>query len=200
MNNYFWKNWTIINQKIWIIQNLEKNSKILEFGNTKEKIGVLETLDQETDPKVLEEIILKLDDDDIRVRGEAFSSLLLNKNKISGVLIRYLNSPNKNIRGFVALVLANRQEKTAIPEIIKLTKDERAMVRSCAIGALSFLNAKEAKKSFLESLFDSNLEVKKSSLQAIINLRITISRAKIKDINKENDPEIEKLLLQVKKR
>lgn len=179
---------------------MEKNSKILEFGNTKEKIGVLETLDQETDPKVLEEIILKLDDDDIRVRGEAFSSLLLNKNKISGVLIRYLNSPNKNIRGFVALVLANRQEKTAIPEIIKLTKDERAMVRSCAIGALSFLNAKEAKKSFLESLFDSNLEVKKSSLQAIINLRITISRAKIKDINKENDPEIEKLLLQVKKR
>ena len=179
---------------------MEKILKILEFGNIKEKIKVLETLDQETDPKVLEEIILKLNDDDIKVRGEAFSSLLLNKSKISKVLIEYLNYPNKNIRGFIALVLANRKEKIAIPEIIKLAKDEQAMVRSCAIGALSFLKAREAKKIFLESLSDSNLEVKKSSLQAIINLKISISRIKIKDINNDNDPEIEKLLLQLKKK
>ena len=179
---------------------MEKNSKILEFGNTEEKIRVLETLDQETDPKILEDVVLKLNDDDIKVRGEAFSSLLLNKNKISKVLIKYLNSPSKNIRGFVALVLANRNEKIAIPEIIKLTKDEQAMVRSCAIGALSFLKAKEAKEIFLESLFDSNLEVKKSSLQAIINLKINISRIKIKEINDDNDNEIEKLLFKLKKK
>jgi len=55
-------------------------------------------------------MISNLDDDDIEVRGEAFSSLVLNKNKISNFLINSLNATNKNIRGFMLLVLANRNE------------------------------------------------------------------------------------------
>jgi hypothetical protein len=62
---------------------LENISKVLESGNSKEKIKILETLDNIGDPEILEKIISKLDDDDVEVRGEAFSSLLLNKNKIS---------------------------------------------------------------------------------------------------------------------
>ena len=110
-----------------------------------------------------------------------------------------MNSSNKNIRGFVSLVLANRNEVSAIPEIIKLVKDERSMVRSCAIGALGHLKAYEAKEIILQSLLDSNLEVRKSALQAIINLNITISEEKISEISKENDPEIEKLLSELKR-
>ena len=41
------------------------------------------------------------------------------------------------------LVLANRNETEAIPEIIKLVEDERSMVRTCAIGALNFLKKSE---------------------------------------------------------
>ena len=37
--------------------------------------------------------------------------LLLNQNKISKILINNLSSPNKNIKGFTSLVLANRNEK-----------------------------------------------------------------------------------------
>ena len=85
----------------------------------------------------------------IQVRGEAFSSLVLNKNKISDLLIKNLNSASKNIRGFASLVLANRNEVDAIPEIIKLAKDERSMVRSCAIGALgSSKSYKKMKEKF----------------------------------------------------
>ncbi len=172
---------------------------VLELGSCEEKIKILETLDCTDNPEILEKIILKLDDDDIQVRGEAFSSLVLNENKISNFLIKSLNSANKNIRGYVSLILANRNETTAIPEIIKLVKDERSMVRSCAIGALGYLKAQEAKEIFLESLLDSNLEVKKSAIQAIIDLNITISEKKIMEIIKEKDPEIEKLLCQLKK-
>jgi len=172
---------------------------VLESGSCEEKIKILETLDCTDNPEILEKIILKLDDDDIQVRGEAFSSLVLNENKISNFLIKSLNSANKNIRGYVSLILANRNETTAIPEIIKLVKDERSMVRSCAIGALGYLKAQEAKEIFLESLLDSNLEVKKSAIQAIIDLNITISEKKIMEIIKEKDPEIEKLLCQLKK-
>ena len=178
---------------------MQSISKVLESGSNKEKIEILETLEDINDPKILEKIILKLDDEDIQVRGEAFSSLMLNKNKISNFLIKNLNSSNKNIRGFVSLVLANRNEVSAIPEIIKLVKDERSMVRSCAIGALGHLKAYEAKEIILQSLLDSNLEVRKSALQAIINLNITISEEKISEISKENDPEIEKLLSELKR-
>ena len=142
-------------------------------------------------------MILKLDDDDVQVRGEAFSSLVLNKNKISNFLIKSLSSTSKNIRGFVSLVLANRNERDAIPELIKLGKDERSMVRSCAIGALGHLKALEAKEIFLQSLLDSNLEVRKSALHAIIDMKISIPDELKNEIIKE--PEIEKLLAQLKK-
>ena len=173
--------------------------KVLELGSSEEKIKILETLDDTDNPEILEKIILKLDDDDIQVRGEAFSSLVLNENKISNFLIKSLNSASKNIRGFASLVLANRNEITAIPEIIKLAKDERSMVRSCAIGALGYLRAQEAKEIFLESLLDSDLEVRKSAIQAVIDLNIIISEKKIMEIITEKDPEIEKLLFQLKK-
>ena len=178
---------------------MENISKVLESGNSKEKIRILETLDNIGDPEILEKIISKLDDDDVEVRGEAFSSLLLNKNKISNFLISNLSTANKNIRGFVSLVLANRNETTAIPEIIKLVNDERSMVRSCALGALGHLKAVEAKEIFLEALLDSNIEVKKSALQAIIDLKIQLSEEKIIEILKEKDPEIEKMLSLIKK-
>ena len=178
---------------------MENISKVLELGSCEEKIKILETLDCTDNPEILEKIILKLDDDDIQVRGEAFSSLVLNENEISNFLIKSLNSASKNIRGFASLVLANRNETTAIPEIIKLVKDERSMVRSCAIGALGYLKAQEAKEIFLESLLDSDLEVRKSAIQAVIDLNITISENKIKEIIKEKDHEIEKLLFQLKK-
>jgi len=184
----------LLTRKEEFSQKLENISKVLEFGNSKEKIKILETLNNEDDPNMLEKIISKLDDDDLEVRGEAFSSLLLNKNKISNFLINNLNTANKNIRGFVSLVLANRNETSAIPEIIKLAKDERSIVRSCALGALGHLKAIEAEEIFLEALLDSNIEVKKSALQAIINLKIQLSEEKINEILKEKDPEIEKMI------
>ncbi len=178
---------------------MENISKVLELGTSKEKIKILETLDNEDNPEILEKIISQLDDDDIQVRGEAFSSLLLNKKKISNFLINNLNTANKNIRGFASLVLANRNETSAIPEIIKLVKDERSMVRSCAIGALGYLKAKEAKNIFIEALSDSNIEVKKSALQAMIDLEIPISENIINKNFKERDNEVEKMISSIKK-
>lgn len=179
---------------------MESILKVLESGDSKEKIKILETLEGYDNPEILEKIISNLNDDDIQVRGEAFSSLILNKNKISKLLIDSLKSPSKNIRGFAALVLANRNEVFSIPEIMKLANDESSMVRSCIIGALGHLRAQQAKEIFLNSLSDSNIEVRKSALQSIINLNIGLDDEKIKEINTENDPEIEKLLLRIKKK
>ena len=173
-------------------------SKVLESGSSQEKIKILETLDKTYNPIILEKIISKLDDNNIQVRGEAFSSLVLNENDISNFLIKSLSSASKNIRGFASLVLANRNEKNAIPEIIKLAKDERSMVRSCAVGALGHLRAKEAEAIVLQSLLDSNLEVRKSALQASIYLKIKVPENMKNEINKYRDSEIEKLLLKLK--
>ena len=190
---------TLLTRKKELGRNLENISKILEFGNSEEKIKMLKILNNENNPKTLKKIILKLDDNDLEVRGEAFSSLLLNKNKISNILINNLSTTNKNIKSFVLLVLANRNEISAIPEIIKLVNDKRSMVRSCALGALGHLKAIECKEIFLKALFDSNIEVKKSALQAIIDLKIQLSEKKIKELLKETDPEIKKMLLLIKK-
>ena len=179
---------------------MENISKVLEKGSSSEKIKVLETLENINNPEILEKIIKSLDDDSIQVRGEAFSTLLLNKNKIANILINSLSSTNKNIRGFTSLVLANRNDVIAIPEIRKLAKDDRSMVRSCAIGALRHLRDKGSREIFLEAVLDSNLEVRKSALQAIIDFEIMISEEQIKEIRKEKDIEIENLLFKLKKK
>ena len=178
---------------------MENIIKILQSKEIERKIKVLETLYNTNDLKILEEIILRLNDDSIQVRGEAFNALLLNKNKISKILINNLSSSNKNIRGFTSLVLANRNEKNAIPEIIKLVEDEYGMVRSCAIGALGYLKAENITNVILKSLLDSNLDVQKSAIQTAIQLDIIVSGKKIKEISKNNDQQINNLLLKLKK-
>jgi HEAT repeat protein len=178
---------------------LEKIIKILETGNKEDKIKILETLNNTNNLEILKQIILRLNDDDIQVRGEAFNALLLNQNEISKILIDNLSSSNKNIRGFTSLILANRNEKSAIPEIIKLVEDKHGMVRSCAIGALGYLKAEKISNIILKSVLDSNLEVQKSALYAMIQLDITMSENKIKEISKNSDQQIKNLLLKLKK-
>ena len=179
---------------------IEKIIQILDHGSKEEKIDVLESLIDINEPKIINKIISKLDDPDIEVRGEVFSSLVLNNNKIARFLINNLNSESKNVRGFSALVLANRKDLDAIPSLINLTKDSSSMVRSCAVGALGYLNAKNAQQAIHDCLFDSNVEVKKSALKAAIDIDYKISEKEINEITKESDDEITSLLTLVKKR
>ena len=181
------------------MNNLKNIKEILDLGTTEEKIKILESLSSTDNIEIIQKIISKLDDDDIKVRGEAFSSLVLNENKISDLLINSLGSQSKNIRGYASLVLSNRNDSNAISEIIKLTYDQSSMVRACALGALGYLKAKEAKKVIYNCLFDSDLEVRKSALQAIIDLGYSLTEDKIKEISKEKDSELERLLINVKR-
>ena len=121
-------------------------NQILDYGSNKDKINILESLSQCSDQRIINKIISKLDDSEIQIRGEAFSSLFLNKNDISKFLIYALSSENKNIRAFSALVLANRGDANAIPALELLAKDSSSMVESCALGALEYLRTNKSSK------------------------------------------------------
>ena len=178
---------------------MEDILKTLESGGDQQKIEVLETLQNTNNLKILQQIIFRLNDDSIQVRGEAFNALLLNQNEITKILINNLDSSNKNIKGFTSLLLANRNEKSAIPKIIKIVNNEHGMVRSCAIGALGYLKAEKITDIILKALSDPNLEVQKSALQAAIQTNIFLPEEKIKEISKKNDQQIKNLLLKLKK-
>ena len=68
--------------KIEFKNSLEDISKILESENAQEKIRILETLHETNNLKILQQVISRLNDNSIQVRGEAFNSLLLNQNDI----------------------------------------------------------------------------------------------------------------------
>ena len=121
-------------------------SEVLDSGTMKDKISIIESLSQSSDQEIINELITKLDDSEIEIRGEAFSSLFLNKNDISKFLIDALSSENKNIKAFSALVLANRGDANAIPALQLLTRDSNSMVESCASGALEYLRINKASK------------------------------------------------------
>ena len=115
--------------------------EILDHGTMKDKVSIIESLSQSSDQEIINKIITKLDDSEIEVRGEAFSSLFLNKNDNSKFLIDALSSENKNIKAFSALVLANRGDVNAVPALELLAKDPSSMVESYALGALQYLRA-----------------------------------------------------------
>ena len=119
-------------------------NQVLDSGSNKDKINILESLSQSSDQGIINKIISKLDDSEIQVRGEAFSSLFLNKNDISQFLIDALSLENKNIKAFSALVLANRGDTNAIPTLELLSKDPSSMVKECALGALEYLRTNKA--------------------------------------------------------
>ena len=121
------------------MDKLARIQEILDSGTKYDKISIIESLSQSSDQRIINKIISKLDDSEIQVRGEAFSSLFLNKNDISQFLIDALSLENKNIKAFSALVLANRGDTNAIPTLELLAKDPNSMVRDCALGALEYL-------------------------------------------------------------
>ena len=128
------------------MDKLARIQEILDSGTKDDKISILESSSQSSDQEVINEIITKLDDSEIEIRGEAFSSLFLNKNDISKFLIYALSSENKNIKAFSALVLANRGDANAISALELLAKDPNSMVESCALGALEYLRTNKSSK------------------------------------------------------
>lgn len=168
--------------------------KILRSGNSTEKIRILQTARSVDDQDMLEEVVARLDDEDIRVRGEAFGLLVLTDGDVSGFLVSSMKSPSKNIRGFVALVLANRDDLSAIPEIAKLAGDESSMVRSCAIGALDHLKARQEADSFVKALSDPSQEVRNGALSAVIKMGIPVPEGTMEAVLRDGDAETAKMI------
>lgn len=172
--------------------NVEEISKSLK--NKTDRKSILKTLTQNNDPEIIQEIIQLFDDDDIEIRGEVFSTLFLNENDILKDLILGLDYESKNVRAYITLVLANRNEKNAIEKIRKLTNDPSGLVRTCAYGALGHLEAKESSKELHKGIFDSNLEAVKSAMYALTRIKEKISDEELEKIRKLNEPEFDKIL------
>jgi len=176
-------------------QDRMDREEILEsLKNNDSKQSVISTLTQIEDPEILQEMIRLFDDEKIEIRGEVFSTLFLNQNDISKQLIWGLAHKSKNVRANVTLVLANRNEKKLIQEILRLTKDSSGLVRTSAYGALGHLECKEGVKELHEGIFDSNIEAVKSAAYALSRIGEKISQEEIDKLKKFDEPDFEKIL------
>ncbi len=174
--------------------------QILSSDSKDNKIKVLGSLAQSKNPEMIKKIISKLDDPEIAVRGEAFSSLLLNENEISEFLIQSLSSTNKNIKAFSALILANREDKDAIPALELLTKDSSSMVRSCALGGLGYLCSTKSSTVIRNCLEDEILQVRKSALEAFFKIGGQILPNEFERLTNDADDELNFLIKKFKKK
>ena len=182
------------------MNRFEEIFQILSSGSKDDKIKVLESSSQTNNPEIIRKIISKLDDPEIAVRGEAFSSLLLNENKISEFLIQGLRSVNKNIKAFSALVLANREDSDAIPILELLTKDPSSMVRSCALGGLGYLCSSKSSTVIRNCFEDEALQVRKSALEAFFKIGDQILPNEFERLTKDADDELKFLIKNYKRK
>ena len=109
-------------------------------------------------------------------------------------LVLGLRHDSKNVRAYTALVLANRNEKNAIEEIIKLTNDSSGLVRTCAYGALGHLEAKQSAKELHKGIFDSNLEAVKSAAYSLTRIKEKISDKELEELHRLDEPEFDRIL------
>ena len=169
--------------------------KILEsLKNEDTKQDILSGLTQTNDPEIIREMIALFDNDGIEIRGEIFSSLFLNDNDIFESLVWGTRHESKNVRAYVTLVLANRNERRAIQELQRLTNDSSGLVRTCVYGALGHLEAKECAKELHKGILDSNIESVKSAAYALARIDEKISKKEIEKLRKFDDPEFGKIL------
>ncbi len=182
------------------MSRFEEIFQILSSSSKDNKIKVLESLSQTNNPEIIRKIILKLDDPEIEVRGEAFSSLLLNENKISEFLIQSLRSINKNIKAFSALILANREDRDAISALELLTKDPSSMVRSCALGGLGYLCSSKSSTIIRNCFEDEALQVRKSALEAFFKIGNKILPNEFEMLTNNADDELKFLIKNYKKK
>ena len=173
---------------------LDKEEILESLKNEALRKSIVSSLTQNKDPEIIQKMIELFDDDDIEIRGEVFSTLLLNQNKIFEDLILGLGHESKNVRAYVTLVLANRNEKNGIKEIRKLTNDPSGLVRTCAYGALGHLEVKESAKELHQGIFDSNLEAVKSAAYALARIGEKISDKEIEVLHKLDGSEFRKIL------
>ena len=157
------------------------------------RLDILPKLTQTNDPDIVWEIISLFDAEKIEVRGEVFSTLFLNENDILEQLLKGLKHESKNVRGYTSLVIANRNEKDAIKEIIELTNDSSGLVRTCAYGALGHLEVKESAEELHKGIFDSNLEVVKSAAYALARIKEKISQEEIGSMKRLETTDFEKI-------
>ena len=181
------------------MNDFKKTLQILNNGSKKDKIKVLGSLSQTINPEIIRKIISNLDDQEIQVRGEAFGSLFLNENDISEFLIDGLRSESKYIKGFSALILANRGDANAIPNLELLTRDPSGMVRSCALGALGYLHSTQSSTKIRNCFTDEVLEVRKSALEAFFRINGNIFSSEVKELTKGADDELLLLISKVSK-
>ena len=173
---------------------LDREEILESFKNDASKKSIVSRLSQNKDPEIIQKMIELFDDDDIEIRGEVFSTLLLNQNEIFDELILGLEHESKNVRAYVTLVLANRNEKNGIKEIRKLTNDPSGLVRTCTYGALGHLEVKESAKELHQGIFDSNLEAVKSAAYALARIDEKISDEEIEELNRLDESEFRKIL------
>jgi len=57
-------------------ESFDEINKVLDSGSKQEKIKILDSLNDTSDPKIINKIITLLDDPEIEVRGEVFSGIL----------------------------------------------------------------------------------------------------------------------------
>ena len=172
---------------------MEKRDVLKLLNDEDSRLDILPKLTQTNDPEIIWEIISLFDAERIEIRGEVFSTLFLNENDILEQLLRGLKHESKNVRGYTLLVIANRNEKDAIKEIIELTNDSSGLVRTCAYGALGHLKVKESSKELHQGIFDSNLEAVKSAAYALARINEKISQEEIDSMKRLERIDFEKI-------
>ena len=172
---------------------MEKRDVLKLLNDEDSRLDILPKLTQTSDPEIIWEIISLFDAERIEIRGEVFSTLFLNENGILEQLLRGLKHESKNVRGYTLLVIANRNEKDAIKEIIELTNDSSGLVRTCAYGALGHLKVKESSKELHQGIFDSNLEAVKSAAYALARIKEKISQEEIDSMKRLERKDFEKI-------
>jgi len=173
---------------------LDREEILKSLKNDNLRKNILSSLTQNNDQEIIQKMIELFDDDNIEIRGEVFSTLLLNQNDILKYLILGLKHESKNVRAYIMLVLANRNEKNSIEHIRKLTNDPSGLVRTCAYGALGHLEVKESAKELHQGIFDSNLEAVKSAAYALARIGEKISDKEIEVLHKLDESEFRKIL------
>ncbi|WOV93418.1 MAG: HEAT repeat domain-containing protein [Candidatus Nitrosoabyssus spongiisocia] len=168
--------------------------QILSGGSSDDKITLISTLIDTENTDIQNLMISCLDDSDIRVRGEAFCSLMVNSHDISIPLLEGLKSNSKNIKSACVLLFGNRNDSRFILQIQSLVSDSNSEVRSCALGALGRLESNDIIPILVNSFNDVDINTRKSAVWSCKLLQYTPTSDEMITLSQDADSDMLNIL------
>jgi HEAT repeat protein len=162
----------IVEPLIDALKRLDWLPKTLQYWNEIHKIKVIWALGKTKDTRAFLPLCTMLNSNHTLIICWTIKAIArLGTSDAPGVILKYVDDPNENVRAAVAWALGELNKNEYQPQIIKLVKDDKSIVRAEGVYALARIGSIQYIDLIKNTLTDEDAYVRQWTVRALLKLK-----------------------------